>query len=229
MKLILKISAGVIIGLLAFQIAMMKMYPPDYYEELNAELNEVTELKNRVILLQIAVHRFYTNTHELPQSLAEVSCSKIVGERFDGRDRRQITVPCAETVDKGRFFVSYNNRWAVLEPYVVNKKVRYKCSTTVKFVLDDRFTHCEIVDVNDVIDTLKAIKPTEPAAVARSEPKLQGKPDAAQVTQVKPAAASPKPSRRVPFPSDISGEWVGEFASAKRIIGDRPRFILTIG
>ena len=76
MGLILKIAAGIVIGLLFLQIIMIQ-FTEDEYEEMSKEIIDAQELRNKHIILTNAIHSYYRKKKELPKFISDLECFDI--------------------------------------------------------------------------------------------------------------------------------------------------------
>lgn len=142
MGLILKIAAGIIIGLLVVQIFLFNRIDTDYIETRDTMLH-LQDLKNKHIILTNAIHSYYKRNRKLPTFISDLSCRDIMGSYEE--------IPCATLVDNGVFYVNQGKDWASAEPYVVDNKVFNKCRTTQSFGdLDESFRGCLVMDVASI-------------------------------------------------------------------------------
>ena len=115
MKLILKIAAGVVIGLLLFQIISLKVIDIAYERDVK-NLDLVTALHNCSKLLTNEIHSFYKNKKEVPNDL-----SYLVSFNYKG---------CSVKQKEGVFFLSFKNEWMSVEPYLSSEGIAYNCKIT---------------------------------------------------------------------------------------------------
>ncbi len=137
---IIKISAGVVIGLLVYQIIIFQKTDIEY-EQGQKDVMAEQELRNKYILLTNSLHSYYKKYKELPEFVADLSCIDVFN------DRREI--PCGTIQKDGVFYVNNNNDWASAEPYVFDKKLYIKCSSSIKFlsVISD-YKDCADLDIS---------------------------------------------------------------------------------
>lgn len=146
MGLILKIAAGIIIGLLVVQIFIFKKTDTDYTEAKNT-LYIAQDLKNKHIMLTNAMHSYYKENKKLPTFISELECIDLF--------RTRQKTPCASVVKDGVFYVNLGNDWASAEPYIQDKKLFNKCRTTRSFAaIDPSFRGCLPLDIASIPDRM---------------------------------------------------------------------------
>ena len=111
---IIKISAGVVIGLLVYQIIMLQKTEIDY-KKVQKDMTAEQDLRNKYIRLTNSLHSYYRKNNDLPEYVADLSCIDVFN------DRREI--PCGTIQKDGVFYVNNNDDWASAEPYVFDKKL----------------------------------------------------------------------------------------------------------
>jgi hypothetical protein len=133
MGLILKIAAGVLIGMLLFQVMMLKSI--DAESEHKGNIVEVSQqLRNKVIMFMNFVHSHYKTHHELPTSQEGIDCNQF-GE-----------CAIADREFASRYYFTYRGEWISIEPYLNGSKVFFDCSATMLDRLDERFHHCTQIE-----------------------------------------------------------------------------------
>lgn len=139
---IIKISAGVVIGLLVYQIIILQKTDIDYQQSQKNVIVE-QELRNKYILLTNSLHSYYKKHKDLPEYVADLSCIDVFNERKE--------IPCSTIQQDGVFYINNNNDWASAEPYVFDNKLYIKCKSSVKFlsVISD-FKDCADLDIASV-------------------------------------------------------------------------------
>lgn len=143
MNLILKIAAGVVIGLLLFQVIVFQG-TEDNYEEMSKEVLYAQELRNKYIILTNSIHSYYRKNKKLPEFISDLKCRDILNNT-----RKKID--CASVLSNGVFYVNYKNDWASAEPYILDRKVFNKCKTSMKLDPGDgSYSDCLSLDVNAV-------------------------------------------------------------------------------
>lgn len=136
MKMIFKIAAGVLIGLLAYQIILYQNI--DYqntkykkaaaqqqveYEKLQNQVNDAHILKTKFRLLNNAITSYYRKNKTLPKFTSDLKCLNIHGGQESER--------CAERYDDGIFYVNNGDEWASVEPYVFDGNLYSKCKSSI--------------------------------------------------------------------------------------------------
>jgi len=126
MGLILKIAAGIIIGLLFVQILILK-YVSYEGERLTEKLVLTSQLRMKSTILMNSVHLFYKKNNRLPKDISDLNCGDTL---------------CATAEINSVFYVKHDMEWMVIEPYIASRKVRFHCKSTLVDYSDVRFQHC---------------------------------------------------------------------------------------
>ncbi len=135
MGLILKIAAGVIIGSLFVQIISYKFIEYDHKKKWENTLL-AQGLRNRSIILMNSVHSYYKKHKTLPKSLDNLDCAQYE--------------KCAEEEKDSVFYMSYQDEWILIEPYLASENVKYHCRATLIDRGDPRFHHCIKIDNSEI-------------------------------------------------------------------------------
>jgi len=139
---IIKISSGVVIGLLVYQIIIFQKTDIDY-EQSYMDVMVEQELRNKYILLTNSLHSYYKKHKELPEFVADLSCVDVFNDRKE--------IPCGTIQKDGAFYVNNNNDWASAEPYVFDSKLYIKCTSSIKFVsVMSDYKDCADLDIASV-------------------------------------------------------------------------------
>lgn len=142
MGMIFKISAGVIIGLLIFQILMFQKTDIEY-EEVKVNVMAEQELRNKYIQLTNSLHSYYRKNKKLPVYVSDLSCIDVFNNWKESA--------CESIQKDGVFYVRNNNDWASAEPYVFDKKLYIKCGTSIKFLdVAGDYKDCADIDIASV-------------------------------------------------------------------------------
>ena len=137
MGLILKIAAGVVIGLLLFQGNDVN------YEKISDDVRDGQALKNKLVILTNAIHSYYRMNNEVPHYVSDLHCINVFGDRH--------RIDCAVLSSDGVFFVNHKDEWASAEPYVLDRKIYNKCKTSQSFdYRDERYSGCLDLDVSSI-------------------------------------------------------------------------------
>lgn len=127
MGLILKIAAGVIIGLLFLQVISLK-YIESKYENETKSIILAQGLHTKSIQLMNSIKAFYKENKELPTSLSDLDCNQ------NGQ--------CAGEVKGSRYYISHENEWLMIEPFVILDKVKFYCRSTFLNHKLSSFSYC---------------------------------------------------------------------------------------
>ncbi len=163
MKTIFKVAAGVLIGLLAYQIILYQNI--DYqntkyqeaaahqqaeYEKLKSQVNDAHILKTKFKLLNNSITSYYRKSKTLPKFISDLKCLNMYG----GQENKH----CAERYDDGIFYVNHGNEWASVEPYVFDEKLYSKCKSSIALSKGNGvYQNCEKLDTSSIAD-----KPSPP-------------------------------------------------------------------
>ena len=156
MKMIFKIAAGVLIGLLAYQIILYQNI--DYqntkyqkavahqqaeYEKLKTQVNDAHILKIKFKLLNNAITSYYRKNKTLPKFISDLKCLNIHG----GQENEH----CAERYDDGVFYVNHGKEWASAEPYIFDEKIYSKCKSSITLSKGNGiYQNCEKLDTSSI-------------------------------------------------------------------------------
>lgn len=127
MGLILKIAAGVIIGSLFLQVITLK-YIESKYENETESIILAQGLRSKSIQLMNSINTFYKKNKELPTSLSDLDCS------LNGK--------CVGEVKGSRYYISHENEWLMIEPFILSDKVKFYCRSTFLNHQLSTFSHC---------------------------------------------------------------------------------------
>ena len=163
MKMIFKIAAGVLIGLLAYQIILYKNI--DYqntkyqkaaaqqqaeYEKLKNQINDAHTLRTKFRLLNNSITSYYRKNKKLPKFISDLKCFKTYNDQENKH--------CAERYDNGAFYVNQKSEWASVEPYIFDEKLYSKCKSSIALSKGNGiYQNCEKLDTSSIAD-----KPSPP-------------------------------------------------------------------
>mgnify|MGYP006921597767 CR=1 FL=1 len=156
MGTVLKIAAGVLLGLLAYQaiIYLNIDYQQDKIQQQIAsqraafevermKRDEVRVLRNKRSRLVRSIKTYYRKNKTLPEYVSELSCVD--------RYKNKIEDGCAVVYDAGVFYVNHGDEWLSVEPYVIDNKVYDKCKATISLsVENDSDQECAELDISSV-------------------------------------------------------------------------------
>ena len=156
MGTVLKIAAGVLIGLLAYQIIIYQNI--DYqtneykkqiadqqaaYENQRKKIRDKQALSNNFKLLTNSIASYYRKNKVLPKFISDLQCS----DTFKSRGK----MDCAVVSDDGVFYVNHENEWVSLEPYVLDGKLYNKCKSSISLSIGSGINQdCSSLDINAI-------------------------------------------------------------------------------
>ena len=128
MKLILKIAAGVIIGLLTVQMLFMKFM--DYENRKKGKELHYVQIKkhDKSIILMKGAGTYNKDFKTLPKLLVDLDCTA-GGE-------------CGAGGKDSMFYISYQDEWLVVEPYLKSTNVEFNCKSTFSDYSYFGFQYC---------------------------------------------------------------------------------------
>lgn len=145
MGMIFKISAGVLIGLLIYQIIITPGTDSvqAHHEEQIRKVQDVQNLKMSLTILTNSLHSFYRKNKTIPKFISDIDC-------INPRHNRQ-KIDCATVQENGVFYVRYNDNWASAKPYIFDGKLYNDCKTSIPLSYgDDRYRDCSILDSSSI-------------------------------------------------------------------------------
>ena len=149
MSNIFKIAAGVLIGLLLYQILMYHNMESNYVK-MQSNMMEMQDLQNKYIRLTSAINRYYRENQEIPQYVSDLSCRDVYN------DWKQSS--CEFTQREGVFYALSGDEWISAEPYVFDNRVHVKCRTSAKLKassLGENFSDCELQENASIPDRIR--------------------------------------------------------------------------
>ena len=154
--MIFKTAAGVLIGLLAYQIILYQNI--DYqnnkyqkaaahqqaeYEKLRNQVNDTHILKTKFKLLNNAITSYYRKNKTLPKFISDLKCLNMYASQENEH--------CAERYDDGVFYVNNGKEWASIEPYVFDEKLYNKCKSSIALSKGNGiYQNCEKLDTSSI-------------------------------------------------------------------------------
>ncbi len=149
MILIFRIAAGIIIGLLAWQVISLQMI--EAVNKDSAKDNVIMiELGLKASTLKNNISTYYHKNNFLPQYISDL-------EKCRDSRNRMTTYPCAEVHKDGVFYVKHINNWISLRPYTVENKIKYDCKSSIRFVVGaTEYLNCSELDIEDIPKPLSA-------------------------------------------------------------------------
>lgn len=154
MGMVLKIAAGVLIGLLAYQVIIYLNidYQQSKYQEQIAsqqaayelerkKRNEAQALRNKYQRLTNSIASYYRNNRVLPEFISDLQCSSQYGS--------QTTGDCAVVYDDGVFYVNHEKLWVSAEPYVFDKKLYNKCKASIPLSIGNN-KECSYLNISSI-------------------------------------------------------------------------------
>jgi len=156
MGMVLKIAAGVLIGLLAYQVIIylnIDYQQSKYQEQIDSQQaayeierkkrGDAQALRNKYLRLTKSITSYYRKNKVLPKYISDLQCV----DRY--RDR--VEEDCAVVFDDGVFYVNHENEWISAEPYVFDKKVYNKCKVTISLSTgNNNYQECANLDINSI-------------------------------------------------------------------------------
>lgn len=115
MSMTFRIAAGIVIGLLAFQIIMLKIADSSY-ESYTDKAQSAADHRLVVEVLREAIRNYYYKYDALPRFAADLEC----------RGRRK----CADGVRDGVFYLHDNSDWIAVTPSAARRRLSLSCATT---------------------------------------------------------------------------------------------------
>lgn len=138
---ILKIAAGVLIALLAYQIISLKMMESSNQSSADHAM-KVYRLQQQAIVVMNGVTEHYRREGSLPSTVSQIRCS--------------VNHNCIQGQSGGFFYLKEADSWMAMQPYIdpATNKPRFHCRTTDRMnfaqAVDDRFAHCLAMEISDV-------------------------------------------------------------------------------
>ncbi len=140
MGLIFKIAAGIIIGLMAVQIASVKWLSYENRKQ-GEKIYLAQELRNKSIMFMNSVHFYYKENERLPQALSDLDCIQHRG--------------CAVGEKDSVFYLKHENEWMLIQPYLISSDIEFLCKATFLDRLHPRFHHCIKIDASEIPQSIK--------------------------------------------------------------------------
>jgi hypothetical protein len=156
MGTVLKIAAGVLIGLLAYQIIIYRNidYQTNEYKQLIADqqaeyeaqrkkIRDTQTLRNNFVLLTNSIATYYRKNKALPMFISDLQCA----DTFRNREK----MDCAKVYEDGVFYVNHENEWVSAEPYVLDGKLYNKCKASISLSTgNDKYQDCAHLDISTI-------------------------------------------------------------------------------
>lgn len=156
MGTVLKIAAGVLLGLLAYQaIVYLNIdYQQSKIQQQIASQRAAFEnerkvrdaalvLRNKHGRLIRSINNYYRKNNVLPKFVSDLQCA----EQYKNRAQDD----CAVVYDSGVFYVNNGDEWLSVQPYVLDKKVYDKCKATVSLSIgNSNYQECEKLDIGSI-------------------------------------------------------------------------------
>ena len=155
MSTVFKIAAGVLLGLLAYQIIIYQQV--DYqqaeykkqialqqaeYENQRKKATETQTLRTNLNILTNAISSYYRKNKKLPTFVSDLHCS--------GYSNKWSKLDCAAVYDIGIFYVSHEDEWASVEPYILDGKLYNKCETSTPLSSGSKYSDCSRLDISSI-------------------------------------------------------------------------------
>lgn len=158
MGTVLKIAAGVLIGLLAYQVIIYLNI--DYqqnkfqekiasqqaaYEIESKKRDDARALRNKHQRLTKSIASYYRKNKVLPKYISDLQCV----DQYRSRSEDDCAVVSAD----GVFYVNHKDEWVSAEPYVIDKKVYNKCRASISLSNgNSNYQDCAALDINSIPD-----------------------------------------------------------------------------
>lgn len=158
MGMVLKIAAGVLIGLLTYQMIIYQnvehqtieykkqiAYQQAEYENQRTKIRTAQTLRNNFTLLTNSIASYYRKNKTLPKFISDLQCVN----SYRNRGKKN----CAEVYDDGVFYVNHENEWASAEPYVLDGKLHNKCKASISLSIgNNMYQDCANLNINSIPD-----------------------------------------------------------------------------
>lgn len=156
MGTVLKIAAGVLIGLLAYQVIIYLNidYQQSKFQEQIASQQAAYEmerkkrgyeqaLRSKHLRLTKSIASYYRKNSVLPKYISDLQCV----DRYRDRAKED----CAVVLEDGVFYVNHEKEWVSAEPYVIDKKIYNKCKATISLSTgNNNYQDCTKLDINAI-------------------------------------------------------------------------------
>ena len=147
MSLILKIAAGVIIGLLLFQFIVFQQVQVNVADKSESSLH-AEDLNARYMSLTNSIRYYYRKHKQLPEFISDLKCT----DRFNNNQ----IMTCASVASNGIFYLNVANGWVSAEPYILDQQVYYNCRKTPSLAgIDENFRDCMALDITSIPEMIQ--------------------------------------------------------------------------
>lgn len=156
METVLKTAAGVLVGLLAYQIISYQytdykiaeyqqqaIHQQAKYEKQRETVLNSHKLKTRYRALSDSIAYYFRKNKRLPNFISDLEC---INNSFGN-----IQPGCAALRKEGIFYINHENEWASAKPYIFDDRLYFDCKSTIKLIVSkSRGGTCTTLDIESV-------------------------------------------------------------------------------